>query len=414
MKAEIIAVGTELLLGEILDTNSQYLSQQMSGLGIDLYYISHIGDNLNRLTSAVLQALDRSDLLIMTGGLGPTEDDLTREAIAAALGETMEVQPELENHLRTWYFRRNRPMPERNMKQATLIPSASTIPNPIGTAPGWWVETNGKVIATMPGVPVEMRKMWEEQILPRLQEIAGTGVIATRTLKTVGLGESAAEEVVQPLIRNTNPTLATYAKQDGVHLRMGAKAESRDAAEKLIDDFEVKVRELIGDWVYGYEDEALSAVVGKLMKGAGLTVGTMESCTGGLLASYFTDAPGSSAYFKGSLITYTPEMKIQYGVPREVVEKYGVVSEECARAMAQAVRLALGTDVGISTTGVAGPDPLEDKRPGTCFVAMDFQGEISVESAVWSTTRMEVKRRAVMDGLNMLWQALKARERAGV
>jgi nicotinamide-nucleotide amidase len=412
MKAEIIAVGTELLLGEILDTNSQYLSQQMSGLGIDLYYISHIGDNHTRLTNAVLQALDRSDLLIMTGGLGPTEDDLTREAIAAALGETMEVQADLENHLRTWYFRRNRPMPERNIKQATLIPSATTIPNPIGTAPGWWVETNGKYIATMPGVPVEMRKMWEEQILPKLQIIAGTGVIATRTLKTVGLGESAAEEVVQPLIRSTNPTLATYAKNDGVHLRMGAKAESRDVAEKLIDDFEVEVRELIGDWVYGYEDETLSAVVGKLMKDAGLTVGTMESCTGGLLASYFTDAAGSSAYFKGSLITYTPVLKMQYGVPPETIEKYGVVSEECARAMASAVRLALGTDVGISTTGVAGPDALEDKRPGTCFVAMDFQGEVSVESAVWSTTRMEVKRRAVMDGLNMLWQGLKARAKA--
>jgi nicotinamide-nucleotide amidase len=412
MKAEIIAVGTELLLGEILDTNSQYLSQQMSGLGIDLYYISHIGDNHTRLTNAVLQALERSDLLIMTGGLGPTEDDLTREAIAAALGETMEIQADLENHLRTWYFRRNRPMPERNIKQATLIPSATTIPNPIGTAPGWWVETNGKYIATMPGVPVEMRKMWEEQILPKLQTIAGTGVIATRTLKTVGLGESAAEEVVQPLIRSTNPTLATYAKNDGVHLRMGAKAESRDVAEKLIDDFEIKVRELIGDWVYGYEDETLSAVVGKLMKKAGLTVGTMESCTGGLLASYFTDAAGSSAYFKGSLITYTPELKIQYGVPRETIEKYGLVSEECARAMASAVRLALGTDVGISTTGVAGPDALEDKRPGTCFVAMDFLGEVSVESAVWSTTRMEVKRRAVMDGLNMLWQGLKARAKA--
>jgi nicotinamide-nucleotide amidase len=303
-------------------------------------------------------------------------------------------------------------MPERNIKQATLIPSASTIPNPIGTAPGWWVETNGKYIATMPGVPVEMRKMWEEQINPRLQKIAGTGVIATRTLKTVGLGESAAEEVVQPLIRNMNPTLATYAKQDGVHLRMGAKAESRDQAEKLIDDFEVKVRDLIGDWVYGYEDESLSAVVGKLLKEAGLTVATMESCTGGLLASYFTDAPGSSAYFKGALITYTPELKMRYGVPHEIVEQYGVVSEECARAMATAVREALGTDIGISTTGVAGPDRLEDKRPGTCFVALDFQGEVSVEAAVWSTTRMEVKRRAVMDGLNMLWQALKARHKA--
>lgn len=409
MKAEIIAVGTELLLGEILDTNSQFLSQQMTNLGIDLYYVSHIGDNHARLTAAVQQALERSDLLIMTGGLGPTEDDLTREAIAAALGETMAVQPELEHHLRTWYFRRNRPMPERNIKQATLIPSASTIPNPIGTAPGWWVETNGRIIATMPGVPVEMRKMWEEQIAPRLQQITGTGVIATRTLKTVGLGESAVEEEVQSLIRSTNPTLATYAKNDGVHLRIGAKAATRAEAERMIDEFEVEVRRLVGPYVYGYEDEMLSAVVGKLLASAGLTVGAMESCTGGLLASYFTDAPGSSAYFRGSLITYTPDLKIQYGVSRDIVEEFGVVSEQTARAMATAARKALGTDVAIATTGVAGPDPLENKRPGTVFVAMDFLGDVTVESAIWSTTRSEVKRRAVMDGLSLLWQALKAR-----
>ena len=159
MKAEILAVGTELLLGEILDTNSQFLGQQMSGLGVDLYYVSHIGDNLGRLTAAVQQALQRSDLIIMTGGLGPTEDDLSREAIAAALGETMEVRTELEEHLRRWYGRRNRPMPERNIKQATLIASAQAISNPIGTAPGWWVENDGRIIAAMPGVPHEMRNM---------------------------------------------------------------------------------------------------------------------------------------------------------------------------------------------------------------------------------------------------------------
>jgi nicotinamide-nucleotide amidase len=237
--------------------------------------------------------------------------------------------------------------------------------------------------------------------------VAGTAVIATRTLKTIGLGESAVEEVVQSLIRNTNPTLATYAKNDGVHLRMGAKSATRAEAEKLIDDFEVKVRELVGDYVYGYESDSLAAVVGGMLKPSGLTVGTMESCTGGLLASYFTDSPGSSAYFKGALITYWPELKAQYGVPQEIIDQHGVVSEECARAMATAVRKELGTDIGISTTGVAGPDPLEDKRPGTCFVAMDFMGEVTVESAVWSTTRTEVKRRATLDGLNMLWQAIK-------
>src|SRR5215208_4204811 len=201
MKAEIIAVGTELLLGEILDTNSQYLAQQLTPLGIDLFFVTHVGDNLTRLRETLRQGLERSDLLVMTGGLGPTEDDLTREAIAAALGEQMTVVPELERHLREWFGRRNRPMPERNVKQATLIPSAQAVPNPIGTAPGWWVETNGKQIACMPGVPHEMRKMWEEQIVPRLAAKAGGRILVTRTLKTLGMGESAVEELIHPLIR---------------------------------------------------------------------------------------------------------------------------------------------------------------------------------------------------------------------
>src|SRR5207244_249222 len=240
VKAEIIAVGTELLLGEILDTNSQYLAQQLTGLGIDLFFVTHIGDNMGRLSETVRRALDRSDVVIMTGGLGPTEDDLTREAITAALGETMTVRPELEEVLRGWYAKRNRPMPQMNIKQATLIPSATTIDNPIGTAPGWWVENNGKKIACMPGVPHEMKKMWEEQVAPRLG-MGGGGVLVTRTLKTVGIGESNVAEVVQDLIHNPNPTLATYAKPDGVHLRIAAKAESRDAANVMIAEFEKKV-----------------------------------------------------------------------------------------------------------------------------------------------------------------------------
>ncbi|HEX2213919.1 MAG TPA: molybdopterin-binding protein, partial [Mycobacterium sp.] len=215
MQAEIIAVGTELLLGEILDTNSQYLAQQLTGLGIDLFFVTHVGDNMGRLTETVQRALSRSDVVIMTGGLGPTEDDLTREAIAAALGETMTVEPALEDVLRGWYAKRNRPMPAMNIKQATLIPSAQAIDNPIGTAPGWWVENNGKKIACMPGVPHEMKKMFEEQVAPRLG-LGGGGVLVSRTLKTVGIGESNVAELVQDLIHNPNPTLATYAKQDGV------------------------------------------------------------------------------------------------------------------------------------------------------------------------------------------------------
>src|SRR5581483_6777884 len=182
MKAEIIAVGTELLLGEILDTNSQYLAQQLTPLGIDLFYVTHVGDNLGRLSDVVRRGLQRSDLLVMTGGLGPTEDDLTREAIAEALGEKMEIIPELEQHLRGWFARRNRTMPERNVKQAALIPSAQTVPNPIGTAPGWWVEHDGKYIACMPGVPHEMRQMWEQQIAPRLATHGVGAILVTRTL----------------------------------------------------------------------------------------------------------------------------------------------------------------------------------------------------------------------------------------
>jgi len=250
VKAQIMSVGTELLLGQIVDTNAAYLAQWLSALGIDLYWQATVGDNLGRLTEELRRAWERADLIVLTGGLGPTEDDLTREAIAALLGEEMTVEPALAEHLRQWFGRRGLPMPERNLKQATLIPSAQALPNPIGTAPGWWVERDGRIIVAMPGVPVEMRKMWEEQVVPRLQaRLPAGGVIVSRTLKCIGIGESAAEELVQPLIRSSNPTLATYAKQDGVHLRLTVKAPSRAEAEAALAEFEARVRALAGDYI---------------------------------------------------------------------------------------------------------------------------------------------------------------------
>ncbi len=412
MKAEIIAVGTELLLGEILDTNSQYLAQQLTGLGIDLYYISHIGDNLTRLTDQVRVAMERSDAVMMTGGLGPTEDDLTREAVAASLGETMKVTPELEEVLRGWYGRRNRPMPAMNIKQATLIPSASAIDNPIGTAPGWWVEHHDCKIACMPGVPHEMKKMWEEQVVPRLGIGGGGGVLVTRTLKTVGIGESNAAEVVQALINSANPTLATYAKQDGVHLRIAAKAESREAADALIAPFEEQVRGLVGSYVYGVGEETLAGAIGGLLVRQGLTCATMESASGGLLASYLTDTPGSSEWFKGGVVAYTADLKIASGVPREVVERHGTVGPETALAMATAIRERTGADAGVGIVGVAGPTDVEGTPVGTARIALDFQGRTSVVDSHWSTTRLEFKRRAAMDGMNLLWRALEDRVEA--
>ena len=406
MRAEIIAVGTELLLGEILDTNSQYLAQQLTPLGIDLYFVTHVGDNLQRLSETVRRGLERSDMLVMTGGLGPTDDDLTREAVADALGEKMEVVPELEQHLRNWFARRNRPMPERNIKQATLIPSATVLPNPIGTAPGWWVEKDGKAIACTPGVPHEMRKMWEEQIAPRLADTAHTGVLVTRTLKTLGMGEGGVAELLDPIIGSANPTVATYAKQDGVHVRMGAKGRTRDDAIRMLDEFEVQVRGYVGKYVYGVDEQNLHDVIGELLRARGLTLATMESCTGGLLGSTVTDASGSSAYYRGGIVAYSAEVKVANGVPPEVIEQHGTVSVECATAMAQAARRELGADIGLATTGVAGPNEIEGKPVGTLHVAMDFNGTVRSDSGIYSTTRPQFKRRAVLDVLYLLWRQL--------
>jgi nicotinamide-nucleotide amidase len=412
MKAEIIAVGTELLLGEILDTNSQYLAQQLTPLGIDLFYVTHVGDNLGRVTETVRRGLERSDLLAMTGGLGPTDDDLTREAVAAALGEQMEVVPELEQHLREWFGRRNRPMPERNIKQATLIPSAEAVPNPIGTAPGWWVEKNGKYIACMPGVPHEMRKMWEEQIAPRLAQEAGSGILVTRTLKTLGMGEGGVAELLDPIIGSTNPTVATYARADGVHVRMAAKAESRAAAVEMLDEFQTEVCHYIGQYLYGVDNQELPEVIGEHLRQQGLTLATMESCSGGLLGSSITDAPGSSAYYRGGVVAYSADVKIANGVPPELIERFGTVSAQTAAAMASAARREMGADVGLAITGVAGPDESEGKPVGTLHVAMDFLGEIRSDSSIYSTTRVQLKRRAVLDVLYLLWHELKQREAA--
>src|ERR1700724_2729160 len=259
MRAEIISIGTELLLGQIVDTNANYLAQQLPALGLDLYYVSQIGDNLQRLAGAFRRALERSDVIITSGGLGPTEDDLTRQAIAHVMGEQLDIQPHLEEELRAFFVRRGRTMPERNVKQATTIPSGTYLSNPVGTAPGWWVERNGKVIVSMPGVPHEMHKMWEEQAQPRLARLITGGVIVSRLLKLIGIGESNAEEALGDLTHSTNPTLATYAKSDGIPLRLTATAALLDDAERLLDAFEPRVRERVADWVYGGEADSFPA-----------------------------------------------------------------------------------------------------------------------------------------------------------
>ncbi|MBE3558828.1 MAG: competence/damage-inducible protein A [Ktedonobacteraceae bacterium] len=407
MRAEILSCGTELLLGHISDTNATYLARSLAALGIDLYYVSQVGDNLERIVETLRRAWQRSELIIMTGGLGPTEDDLAREAISTLLGETMVIDAELEATLRSRFAHAGIPMAERNLKQATLIPSARSLPNPVGTAPGWWVEKEGHIIVAMPGVPREMYRMWEEQAVPRLEAYAG-GLIFTRILRVSGLGESTVEEYLGALTRNTNPTIATYAKADAVDVRITAKASSREEAERLVSQMEQQVRQVLGDAIFGVDKETLAERVGVLLRERGQTLAVMESLTGGLLASTITDVSGSSTYFTGGFVTYSAAMKAQMGVPQEILEQHGAVSEETARAMAHAIRQALGTDFGIGITGVAGPDTQEGKPVGTVYMAVEGPaGVVAQEGASWRASRSDNKRLAVLAALNLLRRYLE-------
>ncbi len=401
MRAEILSIGTELLLGHITDTNATYLAQQLAPLGIDLYFVSQVGDNLQRLSETLARARDRSDLVLMTGGLGPTEDDVSREAISAVLDETPSVDPALEADLRAFFAGRNLTMPERNIKQAWVIPSSTPLSNPVGTAPGWWVERDGKIVVAMPGVPHEMMRMWEHEVVPRLRQTTGAALF-TRILRVAGLGESTVEERLGALIRSENPTVATYAKRDAVDVRVTAKASTVDEARRLVDEMDARARDVLGTHIFGMDGDTPQSVALQMLVERGLTVGTMESCTGGLLASLITDVPGSSNAFRGGLVSYATALKEQWGVPADIVAAHGVISVETARAMARAAREQLGVDVGIGITGVAGPDPQDDRPAGTVHIAVASADRASDTSQRFRAARTEVKWRAANTALNLL------------
>ncbi|HEX3643224.1 MAG TPA: competence/damage-inducible protein A [Ktedonobacteraceae bacterium] len=407
MRAEIISCGTELLLGQISDTNATYLAQNLAALGIDLYYVSQVGDNLERIVETLQRAWQRSDMIVMTGGLGPTEDDLARESISALLGETMEVDPEQEATLRARFAHVNIPMVERNIKQATLIPSAQSLENPVGSAPGWWVEKDSHIIVAMPGVPREMYRMWEKEVVPRLSKYTGS-LIFTRLLRVYGLGESTVEELLDSLIHNTNPTIATYAKSDAVDVRISAKAEGSEKAGQLVAEMEDRARQLLGYHVFGIEGDTLASVIGKQLQERRQTLSVMESLTGGLLASAITDFQSSSKHFVGGIVTYSSDLKAQMGVPRKILDCYGAVSKETACAMAYAVREQFRTDFGIGITGVAGPDRQEDKPVGTVHIAVEGpKGVVAGMGPGWRNGRSENKRYAVLSALNLLRRYLE-------
>ena len=349
VKAEIISIGTEILLGEITDTNASYLAAQLPPLGIDLYWVSQVGDNQSRLVEVLNRAWQRSELILTTGGLGPTGDDLTREAIAEMFGEKMTIDPSLERALRERFGLITIAMPPSNLKQATIIPSARAIPNTNGTAPGWFVEKEGRILVAMPGPPAEMQPMWQEKIIPLLSRGSGT-IILSRTIKTSGLSEGAVGELVSQMFSIPNPTFGVYAKPDGIHLRLAAKAENRQRAEKMLADGEAGIREVLGEYIWGTDNDTLGVVAGRLLIEKKLTLAVLEDFSGGWLAAGITDIPASSSFFKGGLVASSDETKVAFGVDARLISRYGAVSPEAARAMAEAARLFLKADIGISTT----------------------------------------------------------------
>ena len=407
MRAEIVSIGTEILLGEIVDTNAAFIASQLPEFGIDLLHVSQVGDNPTRLGEVLARAWERSDLTIASGGLGPTEDDVTREAVAAVLGEEVHVDDEQRALLEQRFGNRGAGLVERNMKQAWLIPSARAIPNPRGTAPGWWVERDGHVIVLMPGPPAEMTYMWEQEVAPGLERLADS-ILVSHTLKTAGLGESTVDQMLAELLDSANPSIGIYARRDGVHVRLSAKAATREEAWRLIDPLGDRVRGILGRFVWGEDEDTLAAGIGRLLRERGMTLAVMESATGGAIASAITDVAGSSDYFRGSLVTYATEAKIAHGVPAEVPAMHGVISRETAEAMAAAAREQLGADLGLGLTGIAGGDEIEGQPPGTMHIALTDGERVEYETYAYYQGRDAAKRRATTVALDLVRRWLLA------
>lgn len=375
MRAEVVAVGTELLLGDIANTNAQVIGRELARIGVDCHVHVAVGDNIERIAEAISGALERADAVILTGGIGPTQDDVTREAIARATSDSLIEDPNLAMDLRAKFSRLGRPMAKINLRQAERPSRASSLPNPIGTAPGVLSELNGKAIYAIPGVPSEMVAMLHASVLPDLARRAGaTSVIVTRVVRVGGLTESAVAEALGPTwdrLVQGNVTVAFLAGGGEVRVRLTAKATSEAAAAVRLDAVEEEVRRVLGVAVVGGGDETVEIVVGRLLAARGWTLACAESVTGGSVAARITDVPGASATFRGGVVAYATEVKPSLlDVDPSLIERHGVVSGPVARAMAAGARRVMEADVGLATTGVAGPTELEGTPVGTVVVAV--------------------------------------------
>lgn len=407
MKTALLTVGTEILFGQIVNTNAAFLSQELNNLGYDVMYHYSVGDNPKRLEDLIHFAFHDCDMVITTGGLGPTQDDLTKEVIAKAMGDEIVQNEQCLKDLLYKYEEMGRHMSENNLKQANMPSKAIPLPNDQGTAPGFWLEKDGKIIIAMPGPPREMTNMFKKQVKPRLEKMQDS-VIYYKILRAFDLGESKMETVLLPLINGqTDPTIATYAKEGECSLRIASKRATLEEAKEAVSHMEAKVLDIIGNFVYSCDDEELIDVVGKMLIEKNISVSCAESCTGGLFAGALTDIPGISSIFDRGIVTYSNRAKIEeLGVKAETLDKFGAVSEETACEMAAGLQKKTGSDLCISVTGIAGPGGGTEEKPvGLVYIGIAYEGKVT---AVKSQYR-DVSRRWNRDYavLNMLWQIYK-------
>ena len=420
--AEILCIGTELLLGQIVNTNAAYLAAELAALGIPHHFQTVVGDNPGRIHAALAVACARSGIVLTTGGLGPTPDDLTHAALADFFGAPLFERPEIAERLADLYRSRNRPMPPSSLQQARLPAGATVLPNPTGTAPGLlWEPRPGLVVLTFPGVPSEMRAMWRATAVPFLRSLGWGGeVFTSRTLRFWGVGEAALAEQVRPLLDRTNPTVAPYASRGEVQLRITARAADPAAAQALIAPVEAEIRAIAGEDYFGADDDTLAAVVGARLSALGHTLAVAESCTGGLLGGAITAVAGSSHYFLGGLVAYANDLKRDWlGVDEALMIREGSVSAPVAAAMALGVRERLGSDWGLALTGISGPGGGSEAKPvGLVYLALagpEAGGVKVVERRFGSHHERELIRHlSAQSALDLLRRRLSNFDRSGI
>lgn len=404
MNAELIAVGTEILLGDIVNTDAQVISQGLSELGINVFYQTVVGDNPTRLRHVIETARDRADIIITTGGLGPTLDDLTKETLATVFGRKMALhQPSLDR-IKGFFQTIGREMTPNNEKQAWLPEGCTVFVNEWGTAPGCAFEAYGKHVLMLPGPPRECNPMWKECAMPYLYKLAG-GCIVSRNVRVFGLGESNMETILHDMMeQSTNPTIAPYAKTSECFARVTAKADTPEECEKLLEPVVEKICGLLGDDVYGVDVDSLEQVVGDGLRQRGMTLAVAESCTGGLLSKRITDVPGCSDYYLGGVCSYANEVKMKVlGVKKETLDTVGAVSPEVAEQMAEGVAKALGADVGVGITGVAGPGGGTDEKPvGLVYISVWCKGQHYTRKMKSTNGRDRVRMQAASTALDLI------------